>query len=99
MISRRRFLFTAVFVCQLLHAARSSADQLQCPPVAPSQDQVTVCAVRQEKDGPLFKAHIRSKINYRSYTLWADEATYNDDNGEVTLDGHVILDGGPENEH
>ncbi len=99
MISRRRFLLTAVFVCQLLHAARLGADQLQCPPVAPSQDQVTVCAVRQEKDGPLFKAHIRSKINYRSYTLWADEATYNDDTGEVTLEGHVILDGGPENEH
>ena len=33
------------------------------------------------------------------YILRADEVTYNSDTGEATADGHVVLDGGPNDEH
>lgn len=100
MISRSRFLVTAAFVGHLLLVPPRLAGQLHCPPVAPSsKDAVTICAMRQEKHGPIFKLHVRSKIDYRDFTLWSDEATYNSDTGDVTLDGHVALDGGPNDEH
>ena len=100
MISRLRFLLTAAFVCHLFLAPRSANGQLRCPPVPQSsRDEVTICAIQQEKDGPIFKIHIRGKINYRDLTLSADEATYNADTGDTTLDGHVVLDGVANEEH
>src|SRR5216684_1984565 len=100
MISRSRFLVTAAFVGHLLLVPPWVAGQLHCPPVAPSsKDGVTICAIKQEKRGPIFKLHVRGKIEYRNFTLWSDEATYNSDTGDVTLDGHVALDGGPNDEH
>jgi LPS-assembly protein len=100
MISRIRCLVTAVFVCHPLFAVGSATSQLHCPPVAhSSKDEATICAIQQEKDGPLFKLHVRGKIDYHDLTLWADEATYNSDTGDVTLAGHVVLDGGINDEH
>jgi LPS-assembly protein len=100
MIFRTRFLVAAAFVCHLLSTQLSATSQLHCPPVThTSKDDVTICAIQQEKVGPIFKTHIRGKIDYRSYTLWADEATYNEDTDDVTVDGHVVVDGGPNNEH
>ncbi|HVT97940.1 MAG TPA: LPS assembly protein LptD [Acidobacteriaceae bacterium] len=38
-------------------------------------------------------------IYYRNYILHADHATYNDGTGEVEAQGHLMLDGGPDDEH
>lgn len=108
MISRIRLLITAAFVCHLLLAPRlvtsqlQSQPQLQCPSPAASAikgEGADICAVQQEKDGPIWKLHQRGRIAYRSLLLWADEASYNTDTGDVTVEGHVVLEGGPNDEH
>jgi LPS-assembly protein len=100
MTSRLRIPVTTALVSYLLFASGLAAGQLVCPPVtSSSKEDVTICAVQQEKDGSIFKLHGRSKITYRDFTLWADEATYDSDTGVVTLNGHVILDGAENNEH
>src|SRR6202011_3574320 len=98
MTSRLRFLVTTALVSYPLFASCLAAGQLVCPPVtSSSKEDVTICAVQQEKEGSIFKLHVRSKINYRDFTLWADEATYDSDTGIVTLNGHVVLDGPAKN--
>jgi len=100
MTSRQRFLVTTALVSFLVLASRLAVGQLVCPPVtSSSKEDVTICAVQQEKNGSVFKLHVRSKINYRDFTLWADEATYDSDTGMATLDGHVVLDGAENDEH
>lgn len=97
---RMQSLTTMALVSYLLFAPCFATGQLRCPPVAPpSKNESTICAVRQEKDGAIFKLHVRGRIEYGSFTLWADEATYNSDTGDVTLNGHVVLDGAVNNEH
>lgn len=39
------------------------------------------------------------EIDYRSYIVHADHATYNDGTGEVDARGHLMIDGGPNDEH
>jgi LPS-assembly protein len=88
------------FVSCVLFAPCFATDPLRCPPLAPpSKNESTICAVRQEKDGPIFKLHVRGRIEYGTFTLWADEATYNSDTGDVTLNGHVVVDGSANSEH
>jgi LPS-assembly protein len=62
-------------------------------------DPPIVCAVRQEKDGAVYKLHEAVEVHYRSYILRADEALYNSDTGETQAEGHFALDGGPNDEH
>ena len=38
-------------------------------------------------------------IYYKTYTIQADRITYNRDTGEVAAEGHLIVDGSPDNEH
>ena len=38
-------------------------------------------------------------IHYKDYVVSADHATYNRDTADVTADGHVHLDGGPDDAH
>ncbi len=100
MTSRTRFPVITALLSYLLFASVLAAGQLVCPPVTSSSKQdVTICAVQQEKDGSIFKLHVRSKINYRDFTLWADETTYDSDTGVATLTGHVVLDGVENDEH
>jgi LPS-assembly protein len=100
MTSRLRFLVTTALVSYPLFASCLEAGQLVCPPVtSSSKEDVTICAVQQEKDGSLFKLHVRSKISYRDFTLWADEVIYDSDTGMATLNGHVVLDGTQNKEH
>jgi LPS-assembly protein len=40
-----------------------------------------------------------AEIDYRTYILRADQITYNADTGDSELEGHVVLDGGPYDEH
>ena len=60
---------------------------------------MTIRAVQQEFAKPLYKLRGEAEIHYRNYILYADKITYNEDTGEVDLEGHVVLDGGPYDEH
>jgi LPS-assembly protein len=106
MIIRTRIFITAAIVCHLLLASRVVTSQTPPPsalPAAPApsadEEEVTIRAVQQEKDGPLFKLRGEVEIRYRSYILYADEVTYNSASGDTDLEGHVVLDGGPYDEH
>ena len=70
-------------------------------PVTASQTEeaVTIRAVEQEKDGSIYHLRGRVEIHYRTYILYADQVTYNADTSASELDGHVVLDGGPYDEH
>jgi LPS-assembly protein len=77
------------------------------PPIAPcasqaatqDADATTICALQQEKDGPIYKLHGNAEIHYRGYVLRADEVIYNSDSGEATASGHLTLDGGANDDH
>jgi LPS-assembly protein len=112
MNARTRFLITAALVCHLLAAPALVTSQALSPPAksetpqakpdAPSTVQyqdVTWIANAQEKEGSTYKLHGQAEIHYGGYILRADEITYEQDKGEATADGHVILDGGPNDEH
>lgn len=110
MIFRYRILITAVSLCHLLLAPGVVTSQTPPPPdavsaslpAAPSseiEDEVTIRAVQQEKDGSLYKLRGQAEIHYRNYVLYADEVTYNSATGDTQLEGHVVLDGGPYDEH
>ncbi len=72
-------------------------------PLAVSEIQrgvdVRIQATQQEKDGPVYKLRGHVEIRYGTFNLYADEITYNADSGEATAEGHVVLDGGPNDEH
>ena len=110
MIFRTRILITAVLVCHLLLAPRIVTSQTPPPeaavsaalPAAPTsqiEEDVTIRAVQQEKDGVLYKLRGEVEVRYRTYILYADEITYNSSTGDTELEGHVVLDGGPYDEH
>src|SRR5271165_74008 len=111
MIFRNRIFITAALVCHLLVAPGIVTSQTP-PPGPPSttlpaaasssgadDDQVTIEAVQQEKDGPVYHLRGQAAIRYRGYVLSADEITHDNDTGESQLEGHVVLDGGPYDEH
>jgi LPS-assembly protein len=110
MIFRYRIFITAVSLCHLLLAPALLTSQTPPPPgqvsstlpAAPSsqiEDEVSIRAVQQEKDGSVFKLRGQAEIHYRNYVLYADEVTYNSATGDTELEGHVVLDGGPYDEH
>ncbi len=110
MIFRYRILITAVSLCHLLLAPAIVTSQTPPPaepvssvlPSTPSsvtEEEVTIRAVQQEKDGALYKLRGQAEIHYRTYILYADEVTYNSATGDTQLEGHVVLDGGPYDEH
>lgn len=112
MTSRTRFLITAALVChlllalpvvtsQLLFASGQPGEQGSMPP-APStvrEEDVTIRALQQEKDGGVYKLRGQAEIHYGTYILYADSVDYNSDTGESIADGHVVLSGGPNDEH
>ncbi|HEY1271150.1 MAG TPA: putative LPS assembly protein LptD, partial [Terriglobales bacterium] len=100
-ISRYRFLITAAWLCHLLLAPSLVTSQLLSPAPSPppNGEEVTIKALEQEKDGAQWKVRGQVEIHYRDLILYADEATYNSDTSDVTLDGHVVLDGGPYDAH
>ena len=63
------------------------------------EQDVTIRALQQEKDGAVFKLRGQAEIHYGTYILYADSVDYNSDTGEAVADGHVVLDGGPNDEH
>src|ERR1700679_3201840 len=108
MITRSRIIITVALLCHLLLAPRVVTSQT--PPAEPAQllpsaasgqveEEVTIQALEQEKQGSVYHLRGKAKIDYRTYSLQADEITYNSDTGDSELQGHVVLDGGPYDEH
>src|SRR6266851_10100151 len=91
---------------QLLFAQNESETPKAMPPEGPptapsaaSEEEITIRATEQEKDGPIFKLRGHAEIYYQTYVLDADEVTYNSESGDATAEGHVVLEGGPNDEH
>ncbi len=106
MITRSRIIITAALVCHLLLASGIVTSQTlppaPLPPTTPpgqTEEEVTIRAVQQEKDGPIYHLRGDVEIRYRTYILHADQITYNGDTGDSELEGHIVLDGGPYDEH
>ncbi|MGB7584246.1 MAG: LPS assembly protein LptD [Terriglobales bacterium] len=109
MSPRTRFLITATFFCHLILALPLVTSQLLSPVAAAQalpntpptlhQEDVTITALQQEKQGTLYLLHGNAEIDYGAYVLHADEVTYNSATGDAKAEGHVILDGGPNDEH
>ena len=109
MTTRIRLLITAVLVRHLLLAPRLVTSQLlpakkQAKSTAPAHTNhstapVTIRADHQEKDGEVYRLNGNVKIDYGVYTISGDEATYNSDTGDVFAEGHLLLEGGPNDEH
>jgi LPS-assembly protein len=133
MISRSRFLITAIVVCHLLFAHCLVTSQLRTgpsllfpsvaglappdvvfhgfeqqpePPAgaapAPSTlapDEVLLQADQQEKQKNIFRARGHVVMHYRNYVMRSDYASYDSNTGVITAIGHVVLDGGPHDEH
>lgn len=110
MIFRYRIIITALSLCHLLVAPALVTSQTLPPsppvseslPATPSttgEEEVTIRAVQQEKDGAMYKLRGQAEVHYHSYVLYADEITYNSATGDTEVEGHVVLDGGPYDEH
>jgi LPS-assembly protein len=83
-------------------APASAPATIPVPPTAAAsqaEEEVTIRAVQQEKDGSNYHLRGAVEIDYRTYILHADQVTYNADTGDSEVEGHVTLDGGPYDEH
>jgi len=109
MTTRTRLLITAALVCHVLVAPQLVTSQL-LPSKQPENSRsssrvnrptvpVTIVADRQEKDGAVYKLRGNIKIDYGVYTFSGDEGTYNSNTGDVFAEGHLVLEGGPNDEH
>jgi LPS-assembly protein len=110
MITRSRIIITAALVCHLLLATRIVTSQTPPPeaaavqllssaPTSQVEEDVTIRAVEQEKEGAIYHLREKVEIDYATYILRADQIIYNADTGDTQLEGHVVLDGGPYDEH
>jgi LPS-assembly protein len=80
-------------------SAPDSPASLPVAPASQTEEEVTIRALQQEKDGSTYHLRGSVEIDYRTYILHADQITYHDDTGNSELEGHVVLDGGPNDEH
>lgn len=84
---------------------QSSIDEQQLGPPRPSmnvplgKDEVLIRGDEQEKNQDIYKARGHVVMRFRTYTLHADQVTYDSTTGQVTANGHVVFDGGPHNDH
>jgi LPS-assembly protein len=107
MNSRTRFLITAAIVCHLLLVPALFTSQLLAqtiqnfPGAAASgqREDVSIKAITQENQGPIFRLKGNVEIRYGVFVLHADEITYNSDTHQAQAVGHVVLEGGPSDEH
>ena len=111
MFTRSRIFITAALVCHLLLWRGIVTSQTLPPenggtaagfpsaPTANAEEEATIRAVQQEKDGSIYHLRGKGEIDYRTYILRGDQITYNSDTGDSELEGHVVLDGGPYDEH
>jgi len=79
--------------------APATASTLPTAPAGETEVPVTMRAVEQEKEVTIYHLRGHAEIDYRTYVLRADQITYHADTGDSELEGHVVLDGGPYDEH
>jgi LPS-assembly protein len=77
----------------------STTSGLSTAQAGQTEEEVTIRAVQQEKDGVVYHLRGTVEIDYRNYVLHADQVMYNSDTGDTELEGHVVLDGGLYDEH
>lgn len=102
MTTRSQIIITAALLCHLLLAPGLVTSQTPPLPAASSgqaPEEVTIRAVEQEKTGSVYHLRGKAEIDYRTYIVHADEITYNSDTGESELQGNMLLEGGPYDEH
>jgi LPS-assembly protein len=63
------------------------------------RDEVLIRGDEQEKNQDIYKTRGHVVMRFRTYTLHADQVTYDSTSGQVTASGHVVFDGGPHNDH
>ena len=80
------------------NGAMQSIPLAQPVPMAPSGVPITIHAQDQEKQGDLYTLRGEAEIDYKDYVLRADTITYNATTSEAEAQGHVQLDGGPDQE-
>ena len=67
---------------------------------SPGQPLETIIqACEQERTGGVYKANGNVLLTHGNNLLYADHVTYDPKTGDTTESGHVILDGGPHDEH
>ncbi len=68
-------------------------------PAPPTGVPVEIHADKQREQDNVYTLNGNVLIFYKTYTVQADTVTYNRDTGEVVAEGHLIVDGSPDNEH
>ena len=67
---------------------------------SPGETEETIIqACEQERTGGIYKANGNVLLTRGDHLLYADHVTYDPRSGETTAAGHVMLDGGPHDEH
>jgi LPS-assembly protein len=95
---RRWFTAVLLFTAPSLAFPQTTSSPPDAPSILLGQD-VTIKALTQEKVGSVYKLHGNAEIDYESYILHSDEIVYDSATGQVTADSHIMLDGGPNDEH
>jgi LPS-assembly protein len=67
-------------------------------PTPPTGVPVRLEYEHMEKHGTVYTLTGAVKINYERYTLLADKVVYDQSTGDANAEGHVSLDGGPDDE-
>src|SRR3954470_9352749 len=80
-------------------AAENPAATLPVTNVSQQGEPVTIRAREQEKAGDVYTLRGDVEIDFRDMTLHADEIQYNSTTGDATATGHLVLEGGPHDEH
>jgi LPS-assembly protein len=79
-------------------SAQQNISIAQPVPAAPTGVPVTIHAREQEKHGDIYDLRGEVEIDYKEYVVRADHIRYNTDTGEMVAEGHLQMDGGPDNE-
>jgi LPS-assembly protein len=98
MPSRTRLLITAAVVCHSILVPPLVTSQARANSAVNDQ-AVTIRAIEQEKDGDVYKLRGDVEIDYGTYTFHGDQVTYDTDSGDIQIEGHFVLEGGPNDEH
>jgi LPS-assembly protein len=67
-------------------------------PAPPAGLPVSIRAIQQRKQGDIYTLRGEVEIDYQDYIIRADHATYNAATGDIAADGHLQVDGGPDDE-
>lgn len=107
--ARTRWIITMAVLCHQLVVPRLVTSQLPPAPSAetsvfqPSASRTataaTIRAEHQEEENGIYKLRGNVEIDYGTYIITGDEATYDTNSGDIHAEGHLVVDGGPNDEH